>query len=173
MPKNTIFANIRFSHFAETFCLNRKKMLCVDACARELGNIVSTKITPLQSQTRQVKQRRLYYRYTVRNFYRNFMNHVTEVSFSQSFVKLRQNFRKFSNCLVNLRNNFLIFSYKALNILTLVSRNSETCNRNNFTLCATKVLYVTVGTRFYRDDAESNRSRLSGRGRGSHLMGLV
>ena len=50
-------------------------------------------------------------------------------------------FRKISEnlvILVNLRNNFLIFNHKVLNILILVSGNSETCNMNNFTFWVTE-----------------------------------
>ena len=64
---------------------------------------------------------------------------MTEVLFSYSFVKLRQNFRKLSYFLVNLRKNFLIFSYKVLNFLIFVSRNSETCNRNDLRFWVTEV----------------------------------
>ena len=71
---------------------------------------------------------------TVRNFYHNFPKHVTGILFSYSFVKL---------ILVNLINNFLIYSYKVLNILILVSGNSKTCNRNNFTFWVTEN-FVTV-----------------------------
>ena len=72
----------------------------------------------------------------------NFTFRVTEVLFSCGIVKLGYNFRKFSYFLVNLKNNFLIFSYKLLKILILVSADSETCNRNNFTFWTTKVLFT-------------------------------
>ena len=78
--------------------------------------------------------------YTVRNFYRNFTIHMTGFLCGYSFVKLRWNLRKFSYFLVNLRKKFLIFSNKMLNILILVSRISETCNRNNLTFWVNEVL---------------------------------
>ena len=39
----------------------------------------------------------------------------------------------------NIMDNFRKFSYKMLNIPILFSRNSKTCNRNNFTFWVTEV----------------------------------
>ena len=65
---------------------------------------------------------------------RSYLTGINNVYFShvvRLIYGIHINLRKFSYSLVNLRNNVLTFSHKLLNILMVVSENSETCNRKN------------------------------------------